>query len=180
MSRWLEMLNSCWNRHFFFIKIITWYLWKVSFKKWKEKINNHMAGQCRQDNLYFYRRSVLAFGYCLSLCLQSGKLTLPTRQCECILSWASRKLAWVSVSLYRTCILGHLFLDECSKILVSHTGLSVQWKVDMDVISYVWVSIKSLSMFKLGSPNLDQKCKWPWLRSLLFCGMIDLNPQVQI
>ena len=27
--------------------------------------------------------------------------------------------------------------------------------------------------FKLGSPNLDQRCKRPWLRSLLFCGMID-------
>ena len=27
--------------------------------------------------------------------------------------------------------------------------------------------------FKLGSPNLDQRCKRPWLRSLLFCGVID-------
>ena len=27
--------------------------------------------------------------------------------------------------------------------------------------------------FQLGSPNLDQRCKRPWLRSLLFSGTID-------
>ena len=34
--------------------------------------------------------------------------------------------------------------------------------------------------FKLGSPNLDQRCKRPWLRALLFCGMIDHDLQGQI
>ena len=34
--------------------------------------------------------------------------------------------------------------------------------------------------FKLGSPNLDQKCKRPWLRALSFCGMIDHDLQDQI
>ena len=34
--------------------------------------------------------------------------------------------------------------------------------------------------FKLGSPNLDQMCKRPWLRALLFCGMIDRDLQGQI
>ena len=34
--------------------------------------------------------------------------------------------------------------------------------------------------FKLESPNLDQRCKRPWLRSLLFFGMIDLELQSQI
>ena len=34
--------------------------------------------------------------------------------------------------------------------------------------------------FKLGSPNLDQRCKRPWLRALLFCGMIDSDLQGQI
>ena len=33
---------------------------------------------------------------------------------------------------------------------------------------------------KLGSPNLDQRCKTPWFGSLLFLGMIDLNLQGQI
>ena len=34
--------------------------------------------------------------------------------------------------------------------------------------------------FKLGSPNLDQRCKMPWLRSLLFWGAIDYDMQGQI
>ena len=35
-------------------------------------------------------------------------------------------------------------------------------------------------LFKLESPNLDQRCKRPWLRSLLFLGAIDLELQGQI
>ena len=34
--------------------------------------------------------------------------------------------------------------------------------------------------FKPGSPNLDQRCKRPWLRSVLFCGTIDCDLQGQI
>ena len=34
--------------------------------------------------------------------------------------------------------------------------------------------------FKLGSPNLDRRCKRTWLRSLLFCGVIDGDLQGQI
>ena len=34
--------------------------------------------------------------------------------------------------------------------------------------------------FKRGSPNLDHRCKRPWLRSLLFWGVIDLDLQGQI
>ena len=34
--------------------------------------------------------------------------------------------------------------------------------------------------FELGSPNLDHRCKRPWLRSLLFWGVIDLDLQGQI
>ena len=34
--------------------------------------------------------------------------------------------------------------------------------------------------FQLGSPNLDQRCKTPWFRSLLFLGMLDLDLQGQI
>ena len=33
---------------------------------------------------------------------------------------------------------------------------------------------------KLGSPNLDHRCKRPWLRSLLFWGVIDLHLQGKI
>ena len=56
--------------------------------------------------------------------VQSGKLTLAHSPilCECILSWASGKLAWASEILYRT-YKGHLFLGECSRNLVSHTAV---------------------------------------------------------
>ena len=39
---------------------------------------------------------------------------------------------------------------------------------------------KTRDPFKLGSPNLDQRCKRPCLRFLLFCGLIDLDLQGQI
>ena len=35
-------------------------------------------------------------------------------------------------------------------------------------------------LFKLGSPNLDQWCKTPWLRSLLFLWMVDVDLYGQI
>ena len=35
-------------------------------------------------------------------------------------------------------------------------------------------------LFKLGFPNLDHRCQRPWLRSLLFLGVIDLDLQSQI
>ena len=35
-------------------------------------------------------------------------------------------------------------------------------------------------LFNLVSPNLDQRCKRPWLRSLLFCGAIDHDLQGDI
>ena len=34
--------------------------------------------------------------------------------------------------------------------------------------------------FKLGSPNLDQRCKRPLLRFHLFCGLIGIDIQGQI
>ena len=47
-------------------------------------------------------------------------------------------------------------------------------------VNHLLVRAITRDLFKLGSPNLDQKCKRPWLRSLLFCGLIDLDLQGQI
>ena len=46
---------------------------------------------------------------------------------------------------------------------------------------YVCVSVRTIThdLFKLGSPNLDQRCNTPWLRSLLFGEAIDLDLQCQ-
>ena len=47
-------------------------------------------------------------------------------------------------------------------------------------VNHLLVRTITRDPFKLGSPNLDQRCKRPWLRSLLFCGLINLDLQGQI
>ena len=47
-------------------------------------------------------------------------------------------------------------------------------------VNHLLVRAITRDLFKLGSPNLDQRCKRPWLRSLLFSGPIDLDLQGQI
>ena len=47
-------------------------------------------------------------------------------------------------------------------------------------VNHLLVRAITWDLFKLGSPNLDQRCKRPWLRSLLFWGAIDLDLQGQI
>ena len=46
--------------------------------------------------------------------------------------------------------------------------------------NHVLVRAMTHHQFKLGSTNLDPRCKRPWLRSLLFCGTIDCDLQGQI
>ena len=55
-----------------------------------------------------------------------GNLCSPAHQCEYILSWMSRKLAWASAILHRT-YKGYLFSGECSRNLASHTGIGTSW-----------------------------------------------------
>ena len=47
-------------------------------------------------------------------------------------------------------------------------------------INHLLVSTITPYPFKLGSPNFDQKCKTPWLRSLWFWGAIDFQGRSQI
>ena len=47
-------------------------------------------------------------------------------------------------------------------------------------INHLLVRTITRHLFKLGSPNLVQRSKTPWLRSLLFWGAIDLDLQGQI
>ena len=57
-------------------------------------------------------------------------------------------------------------------------GLSVSPSVRPSVTKFVRAITNY--PFKLGSPNLDQRCKRPRFRSLLFCGTIDCDRQGQI
>ena len=54
-------------------------------------------------------------------------------------------------------------------------GLSVR-----PCVNHLLVRAITRDLFKLGSPNLNHRCKRPWLRSLLFWGVIDLYLQGQI
>ena len=47
-------------------------------------------------------------------------------------------------------------------------------------VNHLFVHAITRDPFKLGSPNLDQRCKTPWLRSLLLGGAIDFDLQDQI
>ena len=47
-------------------------------------------------------------------------------------------------------------------------------------VNHLLVRAITRDPFKLGSPNLNHRCKRPWLRSLLFWGVIDLYLQGQI
>ena len=47
-------------------------------------------------------------------------------------------------------------------------------------VNHLLVRVITRDLFKLGSPNLNHRCKRPWLRSLLFWGVIDLYLQGQI
>ena len=47
-------------------------------------------------------------------------------------------------------------------------------------VNHLLVRVITRDSFRLWSPNLDQRCKRPWLRSLLFWGTIDLDLQGQI
>ena len=47
-------------------------------------------------------------------------------------------------------------------------------------INHLLVRTITHQPFKLESPNLNQRCKTPWLRCLLFLGMIDLDLQGKI
>ena len=46
-------------------------------------------------------------------------------------------------------------------------------------VNHLLVHAITRDLFKLGSPNLDHRCKRPWLRSLLFWGVIDHDLQGQ-
>ena len=74
------------------------------------------------------------------------------------------------------------FLPEASfglRVLSSPASVCVSVCVCQSVCQSLACPI-TWDPFKLGSPNLDQRCKRPWLRSLLFWGAIDLDLQGQI
>ena len=75
------------------------------------------------------------------------------------------------------------FLPEASfglRVLSSPASVGLCVRVCVCVcINHELVRTITHRPFKLGSPNLDQRCKTPWFRSLLFLWMLDLDLQGQ-
>ena len=69
----------------------------------------------------------------------------------------------------------HTFIPEASfglRVLSSPASVGLCVRVCV-CINHELVRTITHRPFKLGSPNLDQRCKTPWFRSQLFVGMID-------
>ena len=68
-----------------------------------------------------------------------------------------------------------VFDFQCVRMCVLHKGSQTPVNVCVSV-NHGFVRAITHQTFKL---DLDQRCKRPWLRSLLFCGAIDLDLQGQ-
>ena len=103
-----------------------------------------------------------------------------------------RRLGWVWVNwIGGRSLTGHRFLGFLPEASYGLRVLSLPASVCVCVcvcvcmcvcvsVNHQFVRTITCHPLKLQSPNLDQKCKTPWLRCLLFLGFIDLDLQGQI
>ena len=131
---------------------------------WHPILNRH-----RPANIYCCLHHPLMFGkWRISFTLGGSSFGMAKFSLYCEIQYH-----WTCASL--SCF----FLPEASfGLRVLSLPASVRPSVSPSVTKFVRAITHQ--PFKLGSPNLDQRCKRPWLRSLLFCGMIDHNLQGQI
>ena len=92
-------------------------------------------------------------------------------------------MSWAGLTQFRLWQNGHHMADNIftrgqfwpSGIVVACVCVSVSL-----CVNHLLVHAITRDPFKLGLPNLKHRCKRPWLRSLLFWGVIDLYIQGQI
>ena len=82
------------------------------------------------------------------------KLGSPNLKHRCKRPWLRSLLFWRVIDLY---LQGQIYLQS------------------QNLPHFELVRAITHHPFKLGPPNLDQRCKIPWLRSLLFWGLIELD-----
>ena len=123
---------------------------------------------------HFYPRPVLAFGYCRCL-----RLSVCVSVCVC----GNHMLVWAIT--HHPFKLGSPNLDHrCKRPWLR--SLLFWGVIDLNLQGQIWLQSQNLPHFefvrvithhpfKLGSPNLNQSCKIPWLRSMLFWGLIELD-----
>ena len=130
--------------------------------------------------IHFYPRPVLSFGYCrcLRLCV-----------CVCVSVCLCGNHLLVRAITRDTFELGSPNLNQRCKrpwfrslLFCGLIDLDLQGQIELEspnLPRFELARTITHRPFKLGSPNLDQRCKILWLRSLLFCGAIDLDLQGQ-
>ena len=123
---------------------------------------------------HFYPRPVLAFGYCRCLRLSV---------CVCVRPCVNHEL--VRAITHHPSQLGSPNLDHRCKrpwlrslLFLGAIDLDLQGQIQLqsqNLPHFELVRAITHHPFELGPPNLDQRCKIPWLRSLLFWGFIELD-----
>ena len=153
----------------YYIKLLMTFWWGPNDAKWDLKWV-----------FSFHPRPVLAFGYhrCLRLCVCQSvslcvnhllvraitrdqfKLGSPNLKHWCKRPWL-RSLLFLGgvIDLY---LQGQIYLQN------------------QNLPRFELVRAITHHLFKLGPPNLDQRCKIPWLRSILFRELIELDMSNQI
>ena len=177
----------------FTVCIFFWLWCYFDFVKWvKFQVSKHFLTNARRNGLIFcmlmyldHLWNWLDYGHGLLICLL---ILMPFWFSETGKNWVFLAFSW---ECSRDCIdIGHGLLIfrpsshwsvsfcVCLSICLS-LCLSSNWpwssksnfniKVKLYTIHSLWlVHAITHPLFTLGSPNLDQRCKTPWSRSLLF------------
>ena len=122
--------------------------------------------------VHFYPRPVLAFGYCRCLRLSVCVCVRPCVNHELVRAITHDPFQLGSPNLGHRCkrpwLRSLLFWGVIDLVLQGQILLQSQNLPHFELVCAI-----THHLFKPGPPNLDQRCLIPWLRSLLFWGLIE-------
>ena len=119
---------------------------------------------------FYYPRPILAWGYrhylhqSVCVCVSTPSLSVPQLPVLSRITKFGPEVPTKTLWLRSLLFLEAIDLDPEGQIQLKNPNLPPFW---------------ACHPFKLGSPNLDQRCKTPWLRSLLFWGQLTLTYKVK-
>ena len=123
----------------------------------------------------FYPRPVLAFGYCqrLRLCVCVSVCVCVSQSLACPRDNSGpvqARIAKFGLKVYNTLVKIPIVFGVIGHDLQGQIKLPSQNLPHFELVRAI-----THHPFGLGPLNLDQRCKIPWLRSLLFWGLIELD-----